>query len=79
MFTNFPSEMLFGGANRKNIMIKQYIKSSFQELSKVTWLTKNQAVKLTIIVLVFCLVSAFVLGFVDYLLQAGYTYLITNV
>ena len=76
---NFLAKCFLEVLYRKNIMIKQYIKSSFQELSKVTWLTKNQAVKLTIIVLVFCLASAFALGLVDYLLQAGYTYLITNV
>lgn len=60
-------------------MIKQYIKSSFEELSKVTWLTKNQAVRLTIIVLVFCLVFSFALGAVDILLQKGYEFLLNNV
>ena len=53
---------------RDNVLTR-YLKSSLEELSKVTWPTKNQAVKLTAIVLVFCLIVAFTLGFVDYGLQ----------
>ena len=49
----------------KNNVVTNYIKESFTELSKVTWPTRNQAVKLTIIVLVFCLVMAGVIGAVD--------------
>jgi len=53
---------------KKNSLV-QYVKDSVKELSKVTWLTKNQAVKLTMIVFGFCLVAAFALGAVDYLLD----------
>lgn len=51
--------------NVKNNVITNYVKESFAELSKVTWPTKNQAVKLTIIVLVFCLIMAILIGAVD--------------
>lgn len=45
--------------------IKSYIKHSFEELTRVTWPTKAQAVKLTIIVFGFCVFMALVLGAVD--------------
>ena len=48
-----------------------YFVDSWHELKKVTWPTKNQAIKLTGIVLGFCLVSALVLGLVD----GGFSYL----
>ena len=46
--------------------VKSYIRESLEELQKVTWPTKNQAVRLTIIVFVFCLIVALFLGAVDY-------------
>jgi len=55
-------------------VIKKYIKSSFEELSKVTWPTKNQAVRLTIIVLIFVLAVALFLGALDYFFNLSYTY-----
>jgi preprotein translocase subunit SecE len=51
--------------------ITNYIRTSFEELTNVVWPTKNQAVKLTIIVLVFCVVMAVTLAVVDY----GFSYL----
>ncbi|MBD3360296.1 preprotein translocase subunit SecE [Candidatus Peregrinibacteria bacterium] len=56
--------------------MKNYLKNSFEELTKVTWPTKNQAVKLTIIVLIFCIITALFLGVVDYLFNQGYNYLL---
>lgn len=60
----------------KNNVVINYFKSSLEELTKVTWPTKNQAVRLTIIVLIFCIVIAFFLGAIDYLFNLGYGYLI---
>ncbi len=60
----------------KNNVISNYIKNSFEELTKVTWPTKNQAVKLTIIVLIFCLLVAIFLGAIDYIFNLGYNYLL---
>jgi len=60
----------------KENIISNYIKTSFQELTKVTWPTKNQAVRLTIIVLIFCLVVAFLLGALDFVFNEFYQYLL---
>ena len=54
--------------------ITAYLKTSFEELTKVAWPTKNQAVKLTIIVLIFCIVIALFLGAVDYLFSELHSY-----
>ncbi len=56
--------------------IKNYLKNSFEELSRVTWPTKNQAVRLTIIVLVFCFIIGLALMGIDLLFNAGYEYLL---
>ncbi|MFH1284128.1 MAG: preprotein translocase subunit SecE [Candidatus Peregrinibacteria bacterium] len=58
-------------------MIKEYLKNSFEELTKVTWPTKNQAVRLTIIVLIFCVATALFLGAMDYIFNRGYNYLLS--
>jgi len=60
----------------KENIVTNYIKSSLVELSKVTWPTKNQAIKLTMIVLGFCLVVAIILGVVDYGFNQGFTQLL---
>ncbi len=56
--------------------VKNYFKSSLEELTKVTWPTKNQAVRLTIIVIVFCVLIAAFLAGVDYLFNMGSSYLL---
>lgn len=58
--------------------VSNYVKSSLEELSKVTWPTKQQAIKLTIIVFVFVLVFALFLGVFDYLFSQAHTFVITN-
>lgn len=63
---------------KENALIR-YIKGSMEELSKVTWPTKNQAVRLTGIVLVFCLVVSVFLGLVDLGFNELYTYVLTLV
>ncbi len=57
--------------------IKQYIKNSIQEFNNVTWPTKNQAIRISTIVFIFMIISAIVLGAVDYLLSTGYKILLT--
>lgn len=56
--------------------VSNYLRASFEELTRVTWPTKQQAVKISIIVLIFCLVSAVLLGVIDYLFNQGYSYLV---
>lgn len=60
----------------KNNALVHYVRKSFEELTKVTWPTKNQAVRLTIIVLIFCIIAAFLLGAFDYIFDLGYKYLL---
>ncbi len=63
----------------KENVIKNYFKHSFEELTKVTWPTKNQAVKLTIVVLIFCIVFAVCLSVVDYGLEQLHTLMIEKI
>lgn len=46
-------------------IVTNYVRDSFSELRKVTWPTKEQTARLTIITLVFCLLMAVFLGVVD--------------
>lgn len=58
--------------------VTNYFKSSFEELSKVTWPTKNQAVKLTIIVFIFVLITASFLSLFDFAFSKLHSYVINN-
>jgi len=60
----------------KDNIVKKYVKSSLEEFSKITWPTKNQAVRLTIIVLIFVLIASFTLGAVDYGFNELFHYLL---
>lgn len=55
-------------SKRKSVIssLSDYFQASFQELKKVTWPTKNRAIRLTFLVLGFCLVTAIILGILDY-------------
>lgn len=55
---------------------RKYIKGSFEELTKVVWPTKNQAVRLTIIVMVFCVVCALIFGAFDLIFNRFFMYLL---
>ncbi|MBD3331149.1 preprotein translocase subunit SecE [Candidatus Peregrinibacteria bacterium] len=49
----------------KDSPVVAYVKTSLEELTKVVWPTKSQAVRLSIIVLCTCLVIAILLGVLD--------------
>lgn len=57
--------------------IKQYFKESILEFNSVTWPTRKQAIRISIIVFVFMLISALILGMVDLLLSSGFEKLLT--
>jgi preprotein translocase subunit SecE len=59
--------------------VKNYFRNSIQELEKVTWPTKQQAVKLTGIVIVFVIIVAIILGVLDYSFNELYNYLLSLV
>ena len=58
-------------------MIKKYIQDSIAEFNNVTWPTKKQGIRLTIIVFVFMIAAATALGFVDKLLSLLMEFLIS--
>lgn len=60
---------------RNNVLIRYFLES-FQELRRVTWPTKNQAIRMTVLVLVFSLASAIIIGILDYVFGLGYTTLL---
>lgn len=57
--------------------IKQYFTDSFTELGKVTWPTKNRAINICILVIIFVLISAVVIAGVDFVFHKGYGYLLS--
>lgn len=61
---------------RKNALLN-YFQESYGELRKVTWPTRNQAVKLTFLVLGFCLISAVFIGTLDFVFNYGHQYLLS--
>ena len=56
--------------------LKQYFQGAVQELNNVTWPTRKQAIRISVIVFIFMVVSAIVLGIVDQLLSVGYNSLL---
>lgn len=48
--------------------IQNYINDAVTELHQVRWPTRQQAVRLSVIVVGFILVSSFALGFADFLI-----------
>jgi preprotein translocase subunit SecE len=60
---------------KANAMV-EYFQESFVEMKKVTWPTRNQAVRLTLLVLGFCIGAAVIIGAVDALFSYGHQQLI---
>ena len=46
------------------------------EVRKVTWPTRQQALKLTVIVLGFCIAAGLIIGLIDLAFNLGYTELL---
>jgi len=49
----------------------EYVQESILELKRVTWPTRHQAFKLTVIVLSFCLTAALFVAVIDWLFHTG--------
>ncbi|MCL5093910.1 MAG: preprotein translocase subunit SecE [Patescibacteria group bacterium] len=54
----------------------EYLKESKDELKKVTWPTRKEAIHYTVVVLVISTIIAVFLGLFDFLLSKGITFLI---
>lgn len=63
----------------KDSVLINYFKESFNELHKVTWPTRNQAVRITIIVLAFSLVVALFIGLLDLVFSFVFDFLVSQV
>lgn len=61
---------------KKSNALIAYFTGSFEELRKVTWPTKEQTIRLTIIVSIFSLVVAFVFGVLDFIFTYGFNALL---
>jgi len=51
--------------------IKNYFVSSYQEIKKVSWPTKNQVINFALSLLVLCLVVIIFIGLFDFLFLEG--------
>ena len=58
-------------------LVATYIRESIQELELVRWPTRQQAARLSTIVLIFTLISALIFGVID-LILAQLVYLLTS-
>lgn len=56
--------------------VSAYFQDSVSELQKVTWPTKNQAIRLTIIVIIFCFLFSIFIGALDFAFNFGYRQLL---
>jgi preprotein translocase SecE subunit len=59
-------------SEKKPNAVKGYFVESAMELKKVTWPTSKKAVRLTVVVLSFCLAVGAMIGLVDMLFNFGY-------
>lgn len=58
-------------------LLLNYFRESIEELNHVRWPTRQQAVRLSIIVLIFTTISSLVFGFLDFLLSEAVTLLLS--
>ena len=56
---------------KKSNALVAYFVNSYQELRKVTWPTKEETVRLTIVTLIFSLSVAIMLWILDYVFNLG--------
>lgn len=57
--------------------ISAYFRESVNELALVTWPKQEELVRMTILTVVFVLISAIILGAVDYGFSSGYQWFIS--
>lgn len=58
-------------------LLLNYINESLEELRHVRWPTRQQAIRLSVIVLAFTAVSAIAFGFLDFLLSIALKFLLS--
>jgi preprotein translocase SecE subunit len=65
--------------NARNNPISNYFKTSYQELVKVAWPSRQQAIRHSLTVIGVCIVVIIILGTIDYLLNLGLEAILTRV
>ena len=60
----------------KENAVANYFKECFEILGQVTWPTKNQAIRYTVITFAFCAAFGLFLALADFVFHAIYSYLI---
>ncbi len=56
-----------GSESARKFSIRRYFRETIAELRKVTWPTREEAIRLTLIVIATILVMAVLLGLLDYI------------
>ncbi len=64
--------------NVKNNRLTKYIKDSYEEMRKVAWPTRQETIRLTIVVILISVFVATFLGLLDYIFSFGVQQIITN-
>ena len=59
-------------SDKKQNAVTSYFVESAMELKKVTWPTSKKAVRLSVVVLSFCIVMGALIGLMDMLFNFGY-------
>jgi preprotein translocase SecE subunit len=62
----------------KNNPITNYFRTSWQELSRVVWPSREQAIKHTLMVVAGCIVIAIFFGAVDFILSSALQVFVTK-
>lgn len=57
--------------------LPKYLKNAYKELRKVTWPTRDEAIKSTGVVIAFSVIVALFLGALDYVFTAGLDYILS--
>lgn len=68
----------FNNHNMKSNPVTNYLKECFDALHQVTWPTKNQAIRYTVITLAFCAVFGAIIALLDYAFHTIYSFLILS-
>ena len=59
------------GEKTERFNLVEYVKNSYNELKKVTWPTRNEAIRSTVVVVLFSIAVAGFLGALDFVFSAG--------
>ena len=72
------SPFRFGGFSAAGENATRFVRDTRSELKKVVWPTREEAINLTIIVILVSVAMGILLGSVDYLFKALFEFLVAN-